>query len=124
MEDSELPRSRPSVSIATLTIVVSRIDMIVPSTTTEASRNRARSRPWGSVGMPEGVPTTRIPPPRYAARLRAVLDHPPRGDRPPPRHAGAGGHGHWGGRRQHRLRRTGLRRRPPHAARLHRRHGG
>src|SRR4051794_16093799 len=84
MEDSELPRSRPSVSIATLTIVVSRIDMSVRSTTTEASRSRARSRPWGSVGMPDGVPTTRIPPPRYAARLRAVLDHPPRGDRPPP----------------------------------------
>ena len=42
---SDASRSRASVSIATLTIVVSRIDMIVPSTTTDARRSRSRSSP-------------------------------------------------------------------------------
>ena len=43
MSDSDAFRSRPSVSSATLTIVVSRIDMIDPSTTTVAMRQTCAS---------------------------------------------------------------------------------
>src|SRR3954464_11737973 len=79
MADRDEPRSRPSVSIATLTIVVSRIDMIVPSTTTDASRINARSRPITGT-----LPTTSEMLPRmpsvsaqYAIILRVEIDHRP-----------------------------------------------
>src|SRR4051794_16599691 len=79
MADRDEPRSRPSVSIATLTIVVSRIDMIVPSTTTDASRINARSRP-----ITRTLPTASEMLPRmpsvsaqYAIILRVEIDHRP-----------------------------------------------
>jgi hypothetical protein len=46
--DSDVCRRPPSVSIATLTIVVSRIDMMAPSTTTAHRRLRAGSKPASS----------------------------------------------------------------------------
>ena len=53
----------PSVSIATLTIVVSRIDMIVPSTTTDASRHSARSIARQTTAPSEMLPRCpRFPP--------------------------------------------------------------
>ena len=39
-------KSRPSVGIATLTIVASRMAMIDPITTTAPSCRSSRSRPW------------------------------------------------------------------------------
>src|SRR3954454_3078258 len=56
MDDSVVSNSRPRVSIATITIVVSRIDMMMPRTTTAAIRRKAGSMAggWADAGW---VPT-------------------------------------------------------------------
>src|ERR1700754_2606789 len=84
MPDSDECSSRPSVSIATLTIVVSRIDMIVPRTTTEARRSRARSSPGESDGMRHRLPAAdgiipAVPSvsAQYSIILRVQIDHRP-----------------------------------------------
>src|SRR5689334_25074279 len=63
--------------MATLTIVVSRIDMIVPSTTTEASRQRLRSMRRHAIAPREIL---RCMPPvsaQYSIVLRVEIDHRP-----------------------------------------------
>ena len=58
---------RPSVSMATLTIVVSKIDMIVPSTTTMArarsSASMTRSRPSPLARPRDKLPKATLEPP-------------------------------------------------------------
>src|SRR4051795_187620 len=57
MVASEVLNSRDRVLIATLTIVVSRMDMNVPSTTTNDTLMRARSKtlPWGGAAAGEVI---------------------------------------------------------------------
>src|SRR3954453_20240561 len=52
MDDSDVCRSAPSLCSATFTIVVSRIDMIAPRTTTTARRLSAGSNPLAAASGP------------------------------------------------------------------------
>src|SRR4051794_32936572 len=61
MVASDVLKSRDSVLIATLTTVVSRIDMIAPSTTTLAMASSLRSSPSvGHCGRRHGSTSSRV----------------------------------------------------------------
>src|SRR3954447_10523997 len=102
MVASEVLNSRDRVLIATLTIVVSRMDMNVPSTTTNDTLMRARSKtlPWGGAAAGEVI----WGPPRAARRTsRGWGGRGGGGPGPAPAGGGArggrGGRGGGGGRR-------------------------